>query len=250
MKRTCLLLGLAILTLHAQTPRAFDVATVKLAAGRGAPGRRIREDPARLTTSGVTLRALIEHAYGIENYQLTGGPAWLGSEFYNVEAAVDTPASPTDMRSMLQALLADRFHLVLRREMRDTPVYVLLPAKGGIKPRDRTGAAAQDAVQSQPGRMRFKDLQSLASFMSGFVDRPVLDGSGLKGDYDIVLDVPRPRAAGEASGPPDLAAAMAEFSESLRHMVQDQLGLKAESRKQPMEMLVVERAEKPTPPAQ
>jgi uncharacterized protein (TIGR03435 family) len=111
----------------ATSPQTFDVASVKLAvpdAGRGGRGGRgggIRTDPQMLTGRNTTLKQLIAYAYHLWNYQIAGGPNWLDSEAYEIEARTDRPSTPEQFRPMLQALLAERFKLTFHRKPSKSP---------------------------------------------------------------------------------------------------------------------------------
>jgi uncharacterized protein (TIGR03435 family) len=245
---TVLAFGLSLA--HSATiPPVFDAVSVKPAKGGGMGGRGIRETVGRLTAQNATVRRLIAYAYSLEDYQISGGPAWMNSAFFDMAATAAGPVSREEMRLMLQSLLACRFHLTIHRETREMPIFALVAGETPLKFRERAAGEEDPSVRSEPGKLRFKDVPALASFMSGFVERPVVDSTGLKGEFDISLDLPRPTASngpGDGDGgSPDIAAAMAEFSQNLIQTVQQQLGLKAEARKGPIGIVVVDHAEKP-----
>jgi uncharacterized protein (TIGR03435 family) len=120
----------------AQTaPQAFDVASVKPAIGHVLDFRIL--PGGRLHSTGLELNAILQLAYGLEHHQISGGPAWLGTDRFDIEAK----GEPTkeQMLSMLQALLADRFQLRVHREMKEGNVHSLVLAKGGHKLKPPTG---------------------------------------------------------------------------------------------------------------
>jgi hypothetical protein len=120
----------------AQTARAnpkFDVASIK-PAKPGAPGAPfmfgVRPMPGGgINATNVTLKLLIQNAYGLQDFQLSSGPGWIETARYNIEAQPDSPAGPNEWKEMLKNLLTDRFQLVLHRETRELPVYALVLAR-------------------------------------------------------------------------------------------------------------------------
>ena len=211
----------------------------------------------RITATNYTLKLLIHDAYDIELYRILGGPSWLDSDRYNLEAKppdsspsakwapanFKTPPNP-EMRLMLQTLLAERFQLKVRRESRSESVYALVVAKGGPKlqePKDaskgsfvgfgRTGPITAPAVTSLiTGRNATMDM--FADRLAQALRRPVLNQTGLNGKFDFVLEY----AADDSQS---------NAAPALVRAIQDQLGLKLESRPGSVDVLVVEHAEKP-----
>ncbi len=116
----------------AGAPPAFEVASVKRSQPEGG-GMTMTSDLGRLTLRNVTLRFCIEAAYHIKDFQLSGGPGWLGSESYDIDAKASGPAKDAELRLMLQPLLAERFKLSLHREEKEAPTYALVVGKDGIK---------------------------------------------------------------------------------------------------------------------
>jgi uncharacterized protein (TIGR03435 family) len=197
---------------------------------------------------------------------ITGGPAWLNSAFYEISAKPEGAPSPGMMRGpMLQGLLEDRFKLRIRREVKDAPVYALNVAKGGFKlkpladgscvPRDG-GATSPASGQKRCGGTNINfgrgggTLQltgvNLAEFsrdIQNFVDRPVIDRTGITGLFDFRLEF----AADENT--PGLAAGTSAESSgrpSLFTALQEQLGLKLDAAKGPNEFLVINSIERPS----
>ena len=235
----------------------------------------------RFMAMNISLRDLIGTAYGtprpVPANRIIGGPDWIAAERYDIEAVAAGPL-PTDpafdglprrMFGMVQSLLAERFQLKLRLETPDTPVYVLVVAKsdGSLGPRLRrseSGCAAARAARaggagSTTGAKPSCDLrftrgvisaqgvplaEIIRNALSRYVDRIVLDETGLAGEYDLDLTW-SPEAL--TAAPADAAAAPTAGGTSLFTAVQEQLGLKLDSRRAPVEILVVERAERPTP---
>jgi len=196
-------------------------------------------------------------AYNITVRQLSGATPLL-SERYDIVAKAGHPARPDEMLRMLRALLEDRFKLVVRRETREAPVYVLTVAKGDPKlqpasvserlgPSPRTPAHAGGSELAS-GHLVFRD-ESMADFAwalsrtGGLGDRVVVDQTGLTETYDFELMFARESAPHGAD--PREATAVLE-NPSIFAALQEQLGLKLESRKAPVEFLIVEHVERPT----
>jgi uncharacterized protein (TIGR03435 family) len=225
----------------------FEVAQVKQA--KPAPGRvyeRITTGPARLTGSGVSLKQLIFEAYDMPYYRIFGGPAWLESETYDVEAKADGPVGVDQLKLMLRGLLADRFKLTLHRETKELKFYALTVAKNGPK----LQSAKEGDRSSDHGLERFRgDLTEFANLLSlrlsmpmpmtddpsvpiraTGVPPPVLDKTGIKGVFDISVGIkPEPGA---------------DTFVLWQRVLEEQLGLKLESQKGPVEVLVIDHAER------
>ena len=224
----------------------YEVASIK--ASRSADGKeRIGVLPSGFTASGATLQMLIGLAYGVQDKQISGGPNWLNSEKFDIEARMDDSVADelrefsSDQHNYasrpLQALLADRFKLKLHRETKKFPVYALIIAKNGPKIQD-----------SQPGMgllIGTGQLVSKGAGLSMFVHRlslltgrPVLDRTGLKGNYDFTL-----KWTSESQTP---YTATADSGPSIFTAIQEQLGLALESRERPVEILVIDHVEEPS----
>jgi uncharacterized protein (TIGR03435 family) len=232
-----------------QTPDdslTFEVASVKprvpvagaptSSSMTGGPGT---DDPGHITCSNRTLRTLIIEAYGIRGFQIEH-PDWVGEARFDILAKVPRDATKQQARIMMRNLLAERFQLQIRREKRDLPVYALTAAKGGIKIK----ASAETTTENSPGIVTsYRDgrastiasrqsISKLLTWLTGMVDRPVLDTTGLKGDYDFNL-----------TWSPDYSH-NGDPNADLFPAVQQQLGLKLEPRKMPIDMLIVVSARK------
>jgi bla regulator protein blaR1 len=259
MKHKTLLLlaaiGLFNLSLaRAQKAPSFEVASIKPAA----PGQRgvsIEVDPGgRFVASNMSIRMLIQQAYNIKDFQIVGAPGWAGSERYDIVAK---PESGVDLgqgslRPMMQALLAERFKLAIHRESKELPIYSLVAAKSGSKLKDSAGE--QDRQMQRMGRgqvtLEGANMATLVTMLAQQLGRNVIDNTGLKGRYDIKLewtpDEGPMRGPGEGmERPPSETAAPPDNSgPSLFTALQEQLGLKLESSKGPVEILIVDHLEK------
>jgi uncharacterized protein (TIGR03435 family) len=253
------LILLALLTaalLPAQPSPSFEVASVKPSPPPSGRGMRIRmgSDPGRIDYNGASLKMLITRAYDVKEYQVSG-PAWLDTERFDVTATMPRDTPKETVRLMLQNLLAERFHLKLHREKRDLPAYVLVVAKGGpkLKPAPPTGGGRR-MIMRGPGKLEASgmDLDSFSDLIANFVGRPVLNETELKGSYDCTLEfTPEPGMGPgmmKMAGPPPEGgqgpAAPDSSGPSLFTALQEQLGLKLEGRKAPIDILVVDEADR------
>jgi uncharacterized protein (TIGR03435 family) len=232
----------AILAIAAQG-QSFDVASVKpnrAGIGENAPREKITASPGSLTMQNVSLQTCIKWAYGLRDFQISG-PGWLSSERYDIAAKASGPATEQELRLMLRALLADRFKLKTRTETKEKPVYALVVAKNGPK----LHRSLDDDPSFGPvgGELVFRnfsmpDLADRLSSRPFKLDLPVLDRTGLDGRFDFALKL--------ANGPDELKHTLEgmEQGPSIFVYFQDQLGLKLESRKGPIEMLILDSGEK------
>lgn len=131
-------------------------------------------------------------AYGVQSYQMTGWPGWTRLQSYAIEATTAAPVSPTELRRMLQTLLAERFQLRVHRETKEWPVYGLVVAQGGSKlPLSTTRCGADGCIDVAPGiamKARFAKAEDIAHTLSNMVERPVVDRTGLTGRYDYRIE--------------------------------------------------------------
>jgi bla regulator protein blaR1 len=231
---------------QAAAPPAFDVASVK----RSQPGGTrtgVGTDPGRLTIRNASLKFCIEWAYGVKDYQVSG-PDWLDSDRFDIVAKAGVLALEDRLRLMLRALLADRFKLALHRETKELPVYALTVVKDGVKIHEVSAGMSK----SRGGRghlsgqkvsmLEFADLLTRGAPRD--IDRPVIDRTGLKGVFDITLDW-MPASAGPLGEAAEGRGAIeAVPGPDIFRALQQQLGLKLESQKGPVEILVIDHAEK------
>jgi uncharacterized protein (TIGR03435 family) len=230
----------------------FDAASIKPASvpepGRAAKAMgmaaRIDATPGRLSVQTATLQDLIDAAYGIEGYQVSGGPAWVNSVRFAVEAKSAESANREQLLLMLRPLLTDRFQLSFHRETRQLAVYALVVAKNGPKfQRVKTGTESARTKTNRLGRN--VDLAWFARFLTRFgSDKPVIDKTGLTGNFDLDLDMDKilMPAAEAAGGNPSSEAVF----EGMVNALNDQLGLKLVSTKAPIEVFVIDHAERPS----
>lgn len=284
-----LLASSAAIGLAADGPH-FEVASVKPAAPlTPGPGLRIgpsggpgTSDPGQVTYRSMPLKFLLTLAYGVKNYQITG-PGWLDTERYDIIAKIPPDTNKEQFALMLQSLLADRFNLTLHRETKDLPLYELVVAKSGPKlkpyvddpnaaPMPPPGTPLQMGKDGFPkippganimmmmnGRIRMgaskQTIARLADTLSGQLGKPVVDKTGLTGEYDFTLDfsteglaqpgfAPPPPPPPGAAGGPTPGPALDQDAPTLLAAVQEQLGLKLDSKKGPLDLLVIDHADK------
>jgi uncharacterized protein (TIGR03435 family) len=216
-----------------------------------------------------TLKTVIALAYNVREDMVTGGPGWVAADRWNIEAKAEEgiipagewpdPARPDHpLTLMLQSLLEDRFHVKVRRETKEAPVYELVVAKGGPKLKSTAGAERVDRTVPR-GMMRLNPglgylagngipVVKLAGILAepGVLGHPVIDQTQLTGSYDFVLEwAPDPNLTSSSPDAPQLTPAAAASRPSIFSALKEQLGLKVESTKGPVAAAVVEHAEKP-----
>jgi len=246
---------LTVFGLVAQSPDLqFEVASLK-PSQPGAKAGGIRPAPGgrRYTAAGVPLKLLLTVAYRIREDQISGGPGWLGTDLFDMNAEAARPSIIDELHVMLQNLIEERFKLRMHSETKERAFYVLKVDKAGIKMKPHEIGSAGDPWIEQPafGKWiaKFAPMDYLAWRPSAWVDRTVPDRTGLKGGYDFELSwtpgfapVPPPgfpegglinSQPADTSGPTVFAA------------IEKQLGLKLEPQKGPVDVLVIDLVEKP-----
>jgi uncharacterized protein (TIGR03435 family) len=248
---------------YADDPPAFEAASIKPSAPRNGRGRTVRmdggpgtKDPTRIDFLNSSLASLVTRAYGLNYWQLTG-PDWMQTESFDVTAKVPSGATKQQFQTMLQNLLAERFGLEVHRESKQVELYSLTAGKNGPKLKPHVKTSGPEPGDTEPGPLKTgpdgypvlthgmtmawmrdkarlqgsdQDMAWLVRQLAGQLGGPVSDDTGLTGRYDFALYW---AAQQGDDGSPDLPEA-----------VQQQLGLKLERKKGPIEMLVVDRVDK------
>jgi uncharacterized protein (TIGR03435 family) len=193
------------------------------------------DDGVKLEVRNTSLSLCLQRAYDVKAYQVSG-PDWMSSARFDINARSPAPASTDEVRRMWQALLVDRFKIKLHRETRELPVYALVVAKNGPKMQP-VDAEGQSGTWEGKGRLTAKkeSMPKFAEVLSRRMDRPVLDETGLQDAYDFVLDLIRDD---------DRLASGVNFGGAIFTALQEQLGLKLEAKKAPVEILVIDHVEK------
>lgn len=227
----------AVLALS-QTPR-FDVVSIKPSTG-GAGFSGENTEHGRLTVSNDTVKELIQLAFGVKDFQIIGGPGWLGTATYDIVATTGTADDLTDERlaPLLQSLLEDRLGLKFHRETKESTVYSLVVAKGGPKMTlDTSEGESSSHTNSKSGRTTMVvskvTAAKLAFRLERYVGRRVIDHTGLTAAYDFTLTWSQDQSA-DPTGP------------SIFTALQEQLGLKLDSAKGKVDMIVIDGVEKPS----
>jgi uncharacterized protein (TIGR03435 family) len=268
---------------RAQSPAAtstpapsFDVASIKPNHG-GTPFFRINAEPGRFVADNATLRFLLQEAYRVKDAQILGAPSWIDSEHYDIEAKVDDSSADVQrkltsdeqgaqLRLMLQSLLADRFKLTLHHDTRELPIYALVVAKNGPKLHE-SSATPDDAAPPGPltpdgpqprhsirmmGRgslsINAESLDMFADLLSHQLGRLIVNKTGLKGNYDFTLKWTPDEGQGQMrGGPPGDAPPPPDASgPTIFTALQEQLGLRLESQKGPVDTIVIDHVERPS----
>jgi uncharacterized protein (TIGR03435 family) len=262
----------------AAPPPSFEVASIK-PNHSGEMRFFMSWQPGRFTATGMTVRFLITAAYDVKDFQVSGGPGWINSDRYDIDAkepdsvAEQMEKLPREQQrkwaqSMLQSLLADRFKLKLTRGTKEMPAYALVVTKNGPKlqqakpvdtpadaPNPPAGRPRGPMMRMRPGELTGQGvaLSFLASMLSQQLGRTVVDQTGLKGNYDFTLKwTPEPGEGmmlggpGGGGPPPENAPPPDTSGPSIFTAIQEQLGLKLEPTKAPAEVLVVDHVEKPS----
>jgi uncharacterized protein (TIGR03435 family) len=237
------LLWLTLLSAQDLAKPAFAVASIKPSkqAGNGSvrwfPGGRLRAEH-------VPLRFLIRFAWDLSEDRITGGPKWVSDELFDIEATPDVLLTPEpnngnkQVRLMLQALICDRFHMVSDFESRELPVYVLTVDKRGLRLRKSAPEHVQHVDLTSNGGLRkftfaSAPSSSIARNLSAQLKQTVIDRTGLQGEFDGVVEWSGDLSDVDSGGP------------SLFTAVREQLGLRLQVEKTPVEVLVIDSVRRP-----
>ncbi len=261
----------------------FEVASIR-PSGPLVPGQLgigVHIDGAQVTARFFTLKAYLAYAYSLKNYQITG-PDWIASDRYDITAKLPGGGNPQQVPEMMQSLLEKRFQVKLHFEKKPYPVYALVVAKGGLKiqalPRDPADEAVDPSKNTSEvavgggrgglsvnlghgssislggNKVQAKKLSmpTLAEWLSRFEDRPVIDMTQVSGKYDLTLEftpedyramIIRAATSSGINLPP-AARPQEDASDGALQTALQTVGLKLESRKSPIDMMIVDHAEK------
>lgn len=270
------LIGMALWTALAGQPQSqpttasaprFEVASIKLnKSGDLYQNPGLPTQGKRFAMTNMPLQFLVTLAFGLKDSELSGAPSWLHTERYDVEAEAGTNISPEDLRPEVQTLLEDRLQLKWHRATRTLPIYVLTVAEAGKLHRtgddcgplsdspspppsfqpDRVPAPPCGYFFAFPGHLRGQKLSpaGIADLLSAVTDRKVLDKTGLTGNFDVRLDYTPEQIS--ATPPGVFYPPIDPNGPSLFSAVNEQLGLKLESQKGPVEIVVIDHVERPS----
>jgi uncharacterized protein (TIGR03435 family) len=233
----------------------FEVASIK----RGDPIVRrffLGTVPGRFMATNMTIREVIAFAYDVRKEQIDGGEPWLYSDRFSIEAkppegvSIEGAEGLRRLQRMLQSMLEDRFKLTVHRDTVIEPIYELVVAAGGFKlkpvePRS-TGPRGIGSNGQGTANGMAAQMPVLAEFLSGVLGRSVVDKTGVSGQYDFTLTyAPEPGEA-RAPVPPPETAPPDPNRPSLFAALQEQLGLRLATTRGPVEIIIIDRVEKPT----
>jgi uncharacterized protein (TIGR03435 family) len=262
----------------ADSPR-FAVASIKRNQSSpapnsiGAPMGAGYRSGGRFVAGNAPVTFLIQRAYAVQSFQVVGGPSWIDSEGYDIEAKPEGSTDQKRMWLMVQTLLADRFKLSMHRATRDLPVYDLLAGKGGLKlPAPQEGDCAEVMTTFPgPGQPRVAppcgpgiigagtglnmeginvSMPAVAKLLSSLMGREVIDKTGFTGRFALHLEFAMDDALPGLPGPasPDASGQPMDPNArpSIRSALQEQLGLKLQPSTGPVDVFVIDRVERPT----
>ncbi len=261
------------------TRREFEVASIRPSPPMSPGGNvdvGVHVDGAQVRCTSLSLTDYIAMAYDVKNYQVSG-PPWLASARFDIAAKVPS-GERAHIRAMIQSLLADRFQMKMHREKKEMPVYALTVAKAGVRGLKESGEGEQTpgeahvAVQGGPGgvsmnlgggssfsfgdnkfQARKMTMQAFTDVLGRFMDRPLVDLTGLQGAYDFDLDITaedyramliRSAIAAGVQLPPEALRALEMSSGDSLVSALEKVGLKLEARKSPVDLLVIDNMAK------
>jgi len=226
----------------------FDVASIKPANPATRPGRAalalrpvINTSSTELSASSATLKDLVAAAYGLEDYQVWGGPLWMGSDRFEVSAKSAKPASREQLLFMLRSLLKERCKLATHIETKEMAVYALTVPKNANLQNPKPGDQARPELDHLAKNW---DLPALARFLSRFgADKPVIDASGLSKEFHLDLDMNDVirMAQVDNSGPTNES-----MFDAMIDVIKRQTGLRVVTSKAPIEVIVIDQIERPS----
>ena len=266
---SCTIVGLALLAVspatQAQQKFEFEVASIKPNAS-GGHGERVQMSTGRFVANNVTVKFLIMQAFRVKDFQISGGPSWMASERFDIDAKTGGEEDSKDARptqaqmmakteqlmAMMQSMLADRFKFKSHEDSKEAPAYALVVGKNGpkLKPSE-PGTEVRQTMRVGHGQLSAKKLtmDRLADQLADNVGRPVVNKTGIPGEYDLELEwTPDPGQGGPFGAPPagEAPPPVDSLGPSIFTAVQDKLGLKLEGTKAPVKMIVIDAIEKPS----
>jgi bla regulator protein blaR1 len=232
----------------AQTPRspAFDVVSIRpydgtseLVGARTSPGGLVMVE-------GTTVLAMITSAYGVRRHQVEGLPGWADADRYNINAraeGISGELTPDEVSARMRSLLETRFGLRIRRETREMPIFVLVAGKSGAKLKAATNSDHSYRIARGMIASANTGISTLAAVLSQQAGRPVVDKTGIPGSFEVRLLWADPGA----STPEEQKIAAVAQGRSLATALDEELGLRLEPQRGPVELLIVEHLNRPSP---
>ncbi|SRR5579883_1211611 len=243
LPRSCLV----FVTFASLCAQSFDVASIRPQAPDDSRFIVHQPNAGKFSAEGAVGKLLVMLAYGVQDSQIVGGPAWFATEKWNIEAkSEDRHHSPEETKRMLRNLLEDRFSLKTHNEIQQRPVYLLTVADRGPKFHETEKAVTNLRVSSNSVSMDRGTMAGLAGVLATALGRPVLDRTGLTGFYDLSAQWDdAPVREGGAPGI-DVPPAPGNDRGSIFTAVENQLGLRLSPHRAPVEVLVIDRIDKPS----
>jgi len=252
------LMSLVVLsTAQAQMRLAFEAASVKQ-NNSGSRAIRMGGGLDRFSAENVTLRMIMSLAYDLEDFQILQRPEWVDAERYDIQAKAEGKPTRQDIMNMLQVLVEDRFKLAFHRDKKELPVYLLTIGKNGpalaardcITRESNVPTATNAPDSSFCGYLSFGNgntiratsirMGSFADVLTNILKRKVIDTTGFESAFDVSLNYSSDLL------PNDNTLVPADLTPSIFTALQEQLGLKLESGKRPVDVLVIDHVERPT----
>jgi uncharacterized protein (TIGR03435 family) len=247
MRKMLFCVALCISCLHGANAQSFDVASIH--AQRPDDRQFFVRPPAngRFTAQGVTAKLLVMLAYSVQEDQILGGPRWLSTEKWDLEARADDGGrySGEESRRMLQDLLQDRFSLRFHRDTAQRAVYALTLTKDGPKFKPSTRERTNIRVTPKSFDIQRGNVAAITGVLASALGRPVIDRTGLAGVYDLSLQWDDASISEGGVFRRELPASAPDHG-SVFTAIQEQLGLRLDSQRAPIELIVIDMCEKPT----
>ena len=244
----CACAGLRVEAQAPAPPKQFEVASIRPAAP-GAPGggAYLLMPGGTFVGRNLPVKRLVMEAYGISDFQITGGPAWIDSERYDIDAKANGLSKTDQLSLLMEALLADRFRLKAHRGTKKLPIFWLVAGKNGPK--------IHLSEHPDPGKMRVVSrarisgdftIAEFAKRLQPMLGRPVVDRTELSGEYALNLEWTPDPGQGQPVPGVDARPPTGADGPSIFTAIQEQLGLRLESRKGPVEILLIDRVQRPS----
>jgi uncharacterized protein (TIGR03435 family) len=230
---------------------AFEVASIRpvqataMTPGMGQHGvgrETIQVGPDSVTMRNASLRTMTRWAYHVTEYQVTG-PDWIGTDRFDLTAKAPVPATEDQLREMMQTLLADRFKMTSHRQTKEMQAFVLQVGKGGPKFKESGSGGESDVTADKNYVLTVArtPVARLVETLAGIFRAPVVDQTGLTGKYDVVLNAGKylteMHSPADGDNRPDPVAIVSRG-------LQEELGLRVEGKRMPVDLVVIEKAEK------
>jgi uncharacterized protein (TIGR03435 family) len=232
-----ILAGAALFLAAAWGQPSFEVASIRTSKDENRR-ENIQANPGTLSMRNVSLKSAIRWAYHVMDYQVSG-PEWMGSERFTISAKAAGDAPEDQLRLMLETLLAERFKLAIHRETKELSAYLLVVAKGGIKFHESKLEVDEPVLNPDKARLSVEvqgvSAAQFVEMLSNILHAPVINNTGLSGRYDAAVNISKYMPDGSTPFDPVATIILA---------LQEELGLKLEAKKLPLDLLIIDHVEK------